>query len=297
MTRLLAEAPAKARSCLLAQMGQIADRNTCVGDWTPRLDFQANLRPNLGGVIQQRLQLQVQLANPLTGIDQLLHGADHLRGWGQTSRVDPNLLFVRGFDPANQRFVYQVNERFGNNPATRSAVFNPFQIAFTGRLQVGPDMQRDRAQAMLRAITGRGGAGAGAGRSLDVQNIVNRVAPNPATTLRLIADSLHMTLSEEQWLKIDSVAAALETKDSVLVDELQIHLDSAGGDVRQAFPRIQPALQLARNNYVAAVKQLQAILTAEQWDKLPEWFKNPTTNANAGRGAGQGGARGQRPPE
>jgi hypothetical protein len=298
MTRLLAGAPAKARSCLLAQMGQIADRNTCVGDWTPRLDFQANLRPNLGGMIQQRLQLQVQLVNPLTGIDQLLHGADNLRGWGQTSRVDPNLLFVRGFDPANQRFVYQVNERFGNNPAMRSAVFNPFQIAFTGRLQVGPDMQRDRAQAMLRAITGRGGAGAGVGRSLDVQNIVNRVAPNPATTLRLIADSLHLTLSEEQWLKVDSVATALESKDSLLVDELQIHLDSAGGDVRQAFPRIQPALQLARNNYVAAVKQMQGILTAEQWEKLPDWFRNPTTNANAGRGAGQGGARGgQRPPE
>jgi len=294
MTRLLAEAPAQARNCLLSQIGQIAGRNTCVGDWVPRLDFQANLRPNLGGMIQQRLQFQVQLVNPLTGIDQLLHGADHLRGWGQTSRVDPNLLFVRGFDPDARRFVYQVNERFGNNPATRSAVFNPFQIAFTGRLQVGPDMQRDRTLAMLRAITGRGGAASG---GVDVNAIVNRVAPNPATTLKMLADSLHLGLTARQLNSVDSVANALEAKDSVLVAELQVHLDSAGGDLQKAFPQIQPALQLARNNYVAAVKQMQAILTPEQWAKLPEWFRTPTTQPNAGRGAGNGAGRGQRPPE
>ena len=294
MTRLLAEAPAKARSCLLSQMGTIAGRNTCVGDWTPRLDFQANLRPNLGGAIQQRLQLQVQLVNPLTGIDQLLHGADNLRGWGQTSRVDPNLLFVRGFDNATQRYVYQVNERFGNNPATRSAVFNPFQVAFTGRLQVGPDMQRDRTQAMLRAITGRAGAASG---GVDVAAIISRVAPNPATTLKMLGDSLHLALTARELNAADSIAAALETKDSVLVAELQVHLDSAGGDIRQAFPKIQPALQLARNNYMAAVKQLQAILAPEQWAKLPEWFRNPTTNANAGARGGQGGRAGARPPQ
>ncbi len=292
MTRLLAGAPAAARNCLLAQVGQIAGRNTCVGDWNPRLDFQANLRPNLGGIIQQRLQLLVQLVNPLTGFDQLLHGADNLRGWGQTSRVDPNLLFVRGFDPVNQRFVYQVNERFGNNPATRSAIFNPFQVAFTGRLQVGPDMQRDRTQALLRAITGRAGAAVG---GVDVKAIVSRVAPDPAVTVRGFNDSLHLALTSAQLAAVDSVGMLLESKDSVLAEELQVHLDSAGGDIRQAFPQIQPALQLARNNYVVAVKQMQVVLTKEQWNMLPEWFRNPTTNAS-GRG-GQGGAgRAARPP-
>ncbi|CAN5910929.1 TonB-dependent receptor [soil metagenome] len=293
MTRLLAEAPAKARSCLLAQMGTVAGRNTCVGDWTPRLDFQANLRPNLGGIIQQRLQLQVQLVNPLTGLDQLLHGANNLSGWGQTSRVDPNLLFVRGFKPDSNRFVYQVNERFGNNPASRSAAFNPFQVAFTGRLQVGPDMQRDRTQALLRAITGRAGA---AGGGVDAKAIVSRVAPNPAVTVRGFNDSLHLALTPAQLAAVDSVGMLLESKDSVLAEELKTHLDSAGGDIRQAFPQIQPALQLARNNYVAAVKQMQVVLTKAQWDTLPEWFRNPTTNPNAG-GRANGAPRAQRPPE
>jgi hypothetical protein len=291
MQRLLASAPAKARDCLLAQMGQIAGRNTCVGDWTPRLDFQANLRPDLGGMLQRRLQLQVQLVNPLTGLDQLLHGANNLRGWGQTSRVDPNLLFVRGFDPVDQRFLYQVNERFGNNPASRSAVFNPFQIGLTGRLQVGPDMQRDRTQAILRAISGRNGPG------VDVKAIVARVAPNPATTIILLADSLHLALTPAQVESVTAVGRAMEAKDSVIVAEMQTRMDSAGGDLRTVFPQLQPALQLARNNYVAAVKQMQSILTAEQWQKLPEWFRTPSTQPNAGRRPGNApGAREARSP-
>ncbi|MEP6732920.1 MAG: carboxypeptidase regulatory-like domain-containing protein, partial [bacterium] len=292
MQRLLAGAPAKARDCLLAQMNQIASRNTCVGDWTPRLDFQANVRPDLGGILQQRLQLQIQLVNPLTGLDQVLHGANNLRGWGQTSRVDPNLLFVRGFDSESQRFLYQVNERFGNNPATRSAVFNPFQVALTGRLQVGPDMQRDRTQAALRAIAGRGGAA----RAVDVKTIVNRVAPNPSATLMLLADSLHIALTMPQIDSISAIGRTLEAKDSLIIAEMQTRVDSTGGDVRTQFPQLQPALQLARDNYVAAVKTLQAILTPEQWAMLPEWFRNPTTQPNAGRRPGNGAAPGARPP-
>jgi hypothetical protein len=296
MARLLADAPAKAKSCLLAQMSAVAGRNSCFGDWTPRLDFQANLRPSLGSVIGQRLQLQVQMVNPLTGLDQLLHGSDHLRGWGQTSRVDPNLLFVRGFDAVNQRYIYQVNERFGNNPASRSAVFAPFQIGLTGRLQVGPDMQRDRTQALLRALSGRNGAG------VDVKGIVTRVAPNPATTLMLLSDSLHIGLTMAQIDSVTAIGHAMEAKDSLLIAEMQIQVDSVRADssaaaLRAAFPMLQPALQLARNNYVAAVKQMQAVLLPEQWAKLPDWFRNPTTNANTGAGGrGAGGARGGRPP-
>ena len=297
MQRLLAGAPAKARDCLLSQMGQIASRNSCVGDWTPRLDLQANLRPNLGGMIQQRLQLQVQLVNPLTGLDQLLHGAGNLRGWGQTSRTDPQLLFVRGFDPVSQRFLYQVNERFGNNPATRSSVFSPFQVALTGRLQVGPDMARDRQQAMLRAITGGRGGANGAAGAVDVKAIIARVAPNPATTILQLADSLKLDLGKAQIDSLTAIAAALESRDSLLVEDLRVKLDSAGGDVRTAFPVIQPHLQLARDNYVKAVKQMEGVLTREQWARLPEWFRNPTTNANARGAGGAPGGRGARPPE
>jgi hypothetical protein len=152
-------------------------------------------------------------------------------------------------------------------------------------------MQRDRQLAMMRAITRRPGLARG-----DVQSIVDRVAPNPATTLFQLADSLHVTLSGEQRESATAIGAKMEHKDSVIVEELRVRLDSAGGDIRQAFPQIQPVLQIARNNYVAAVKELEAVVTPEQWALLPEWFRNPSTQPQAGRGQGQGAGRQARPP-
>ena len=37
---------------------------------------------------------------------------DDLRGWGQPSFPDRTLMYVRGFDQASQRFIYEINERF-----------------------------------------------------------------------------------------------------------------------------------------------------------------------------------------
>ena len=87
--------------------------------------------------------ISVSAINPLAGLDQLLHGSDNLKGWGQPNRADPTLLYVSGFDPINKRFIYTVNDRFGDNPASRAAIRTPFQLALQARLQVGPDRQRE----------------------------------------------------------------------------------------------------------------------------------------------------------
>ena len=63
----------------------------------------------------------VNFANPLAGLDQLVHGGDHLRGWGLPAAPDPILYYVRGFDPAAKRFIYDVNPRFGNTRPSVSA--------------------------------------------------------------------------------------------------------------------------------------------------------------------------------
>src|SRR4029078_965693 len=120
--------------------------------------LQANFRPNLGGTIGRRLMISVSALNPLAGIDELLHGSDNLHGWGQPNRADPTLLYVRGFDQQTNRFIYQVNERFGDNTASRSAIRVPFQLAVQARIQVGPDRQRELLEGMVRGINpGRGG--------------------------------------------------------------------------------------------------------------------------------------------
>ena len=298
MRRLLQGGPANARECLRSQLGAIAARNSCIGSWTPSLDLQANIRPNFGGVVGRRLMISISAINPLTGLDQLLHGSNDLRGWGQPNRADPTLLYVRGFDPVARRFLYQVNERFGDNPATRTAIRTPFQISLRARLQVGPDRQRELMEGMVRGINGpraAGGRAAGApGRNFDLRTIVNRVAPNPVATIIEMRDTLKLT--PEQVQRLQAIADALSAKNDSLIAsvEEQIAKGQGGADLAAVFPNIQPRLQEARNNYLAAVKSAQEVLTPEQWAQLPEAVRNPTLQRGLQRRL-DGGAPTRRP--
>ena len=276
MKRLLANGPRDARECLLKQLGEVATRNSCTGSWTPSVDFQANIRPDLGSFVGRRLMISVSAINPLAGLDQLLHGSDKLKGWGQPNRADPTLLYVSGFDPINKRFIYTVNDRFGDNPATRTAIRSPFQLALQARLQVGPDRQRELLEGTLRGINGDRAAGGRGGRNFDLRTIVNRVAPNPVAAIIALKDTIQLT--EDQVAKLQAVSDSLSAKnDSLIADvERQLAKGQGGADLAAVFPNIQPRLQQARNNYLAAVKSAQAILTPEQWSRLPDDIRNPT---------------------
>ena len=278
MRRLLANAPQDARVCLEKQLGEVAARNSCTGSWTPSVDLQANIRPDLGSFLGRRLMISVSAINPLAGLDQLLHGSDNLKGWGQPNRADPTLLYVSGFDPINKRFIYTVNDRFGDNPASRAAIRTPFQVALQARLQVGPDRQRDLLEGTLRGINGNRAAGGRGGRNFDLRTIVNRVAPNPITAILALKDSLKLGLTDDQLARLNAVADSLTAKnDSLIADvEQQLAKGQGGADLAAVFPNIQPRLQQARNNYLAAIKSAQAILTPEQWRMLPDDIRNPS---------------------
>lgn len=302
MRRLLDRAPAAARSCLQSQMGGIADRNSCRTAWSASLDLQLNFRPQLGAALARRLQVQVGLVNPLAGLDQLLHGTDHLRGWGQPTFVDNTLLYVRGFDPAAKAFRYTVNERFGSNALSRSALRNPFQIALTARMQVGVDRQRQLLEGMLNA-------GANARPRFDVRAMVRRLAPNPITPLLDLRAALKLTAPQVASLK--AIGDSLNAKSEALTKRLEEQVQKeakGGGDLQTLFPKLQPLLQEARNNYLDATKSIQTLLTPEQWAEVPETVKNPTLRpagaagarrpdggASGGSGGGTG-AGGRRPP-
>ena len=283
MQRLLAAAPGTARECLREQMGRIAGRNSCVSGWTPTLDLQFNLRPDLGGRIGRRLTMMVSLINPLAGADQLLHGSSGLRGWGQPNRPDATLLTVRGFDPVESRYVYEVNERFGDSRGARTALRNPFQVGIQARLQVGPDRQRERLLEGLAALGRRGGT-----RTLDARAIVERVAPDPVFPILERRDSLGLSMEQVAALEAisDSLSAAIDT----VVASVQATLDSAtaaGGTLATAFPAIQPRLQAMREEYLSALRAAERTLTREQWEKLPMRLRNPLQI----RGPGQEGRR------
>jgi hypothetical protein len=287
----LANAPARVRACLEAQFNTIADRNSCRSPWTTALDLQANLRPNFPGV-GRRLQLMVSLLNPLAGLDQLLHGKNDLRGWGQSSFSDPTLLYVRGFNPASNSYVYQVNERFGSNATARSSIRQPFQIGLQAHFQVGPDRQRELLQSMIRGGNRAGG--------FDLRQMMSRVAPDPMAPIIERRDSLKLTDDQVAALQriSDSLSAKLDSMAVALQDTIA-KLTSGTSDFSQIFPKIQPHLQEARNLYLAALKSAEKVLTPEQWKQLPEFVRNPTLRRGPLGGGGQGGQgeRRARPPE
>jgi hypothetical protein len=297
MSRLLAGTTGSTRECLRSQLGGIAGRNSCTSAWSPTLDLQANLRPNFGGTLGRRLNLMLSFVNPLAGVDQLLHGSKNLRGWGQQSRPDATLLYVNGFDTEQQRFLYRVNERFGDTRAARTAIRNPFQIGLQARLQLGPDRQREMLMGRLAAMGNRGGPGGGAG-GMNPRAMLERVAPNPATLILTFRDTLK--LSDAQVAQLTAIGDSLSIQNDSLAAQLTATAanaaTNAAGDIGAMFRMLQPRLQEARRNYLAALDRARGVLTPEQWERLPAEVRSPPA-AQQGPGRQRpGGGGGGRPP-
>ncbi|MFL5579902.1 MAG: Spy/CpxP family protein refolding chaperone, partial [Gemmatimonadaceae bacterium] len=290
MSRLLDAAPADARACLAAQRGRIADRNSCRGPWTPSLDFQVNLRPG-GAGLDRRLTLSLIAVNTLGGLDQLLHGAEGLRGWGQPARADPTLLYVRGFDPARQRFVYQVNERFGDTRGARTAVRAPFQVALQARLTVGPDQARDRIRQIFGGQGGQGAAGraggpAGPGAGGQAGGIARLLRlPNPIDSLLAYRDSLALTDAQVAQLTPirDTLAAKVDALAEGAMKEMQKASQSL--DPLSTFAQLRPRIQEGRTMVQQALDAAEKVLTPEQWAKVPERVKRPMRGLDRMMGA------------
>jgi hypothetical protein len=164
MMRLLESTPSRVRSCLESQFGTIADRNSCRNSWSQSLDMRASLRPNLPR-LERRLTMSADFRNVLTGLDQVLNGRDNLKGWGEGQRADGNLLEVRGFDHATSRFIYEVNEGFGQTRRGPNAFRNAFSVTFSGRVAIGgqPMMNNRAFGNPMGMFAGMGGMGGGGG--------------------------------------------------------------------------------------------------------------------------------------
>jgi hypothetical protein len=279
MARLVDVASSRARECLERQTGRIASRNSCSGPWYPSLDLQANFRPFIPGLIGRRLQLSVSTMNLLAGIDQLFHGADDLRGWGQPARTDGTLLYVRGFDPQRQAFIYQVNERFGDTRGSRSAFFAPFQIGVQARLQVGRDRQREMMQQMVQALrdTSRRAAGAanrgGGGQGgFNIRGMLERAAPNPATAVLARREELQLTA--QQVTRLEGIRDSLQARMDSTLDAVARQAERASTPA-ELMNQVRPRMEQARTEYQASIRVVESALTPEQWAKVPATIKNP----------------------
>lgn len=298
--RVLATTPAAARECLESQLGRVAARNSCRGPWTPSLDMQLNYKPDRFG-LKRRLTISTLLVNPLAGLDQALHGADDLRGWGQFARPDPTLLAVRGFDAADRRFVYEVNERFGNSRAASSAFRQTFQVGVQARYvygQGGGFGGFGGGQGGGRGAGGPGGGGPGGGIAAllaggDGEAAAAAAAANPLAQIIDLRDSL--ALDTAQVARLAAARDSLAARNTRWATEVRALIAKQGNNPDQAtlFSAVRPKLAERGRILQDGLKEAQAILTAEQWAKVPETVKNPLRGFLGGPGGRPGG--GQRP--
>ena len=150
MAQLLAGSTDEVRDCLARQLDRIAGRNSCRGSWisTGALNVsvdRATLR------LPYRTVMSLAFSNPLGAADLLINGSDNLRGWGQPAPApDPQLLYVRGFDPATQRYRYEVNQRFGAARPRYSTLRSPVMVTMSFRIDLGPTRERQMIEEMVR---------------------------------------------------------------------------------------------------------------------------------------------------
>jgi hypothetical protein len=308
MQRLLETAPQNVVRCLEAQLGQIAGRNSCRTEWTQSLDMRASIRPQLPQV-GRRVSVSVDALNVLAGLDHVFHGSDNLRGWGQQNRGDRNLLYVRGFDAAEQRFVYEVNELFGSPRGGTRAVFRqPFQLNISARIAIGPERGGmagfgGMGGGMMRGGGGGGGGGRGPGGipggmggqggpgGFDIETMIGRLFANPVETVLAMRDTLQ--LSDEQVGRLQLVNDSLTAKQTAgraRVAELQQRAERGGSPNPMAiFAEIRPLIEQTGRDRQAALQEVRQILTPEQWEMLPEQVRESRGMMQRQRQGGQGG--------
>ena len=291
MQALLATTDKSARECLRAQTGRIAGRNSCQGPWLQNANLTISLNP-VKFRLPQRATVSLNIANPLGAADLLLHGEDGIKGWGQQRIPDPALLYVRGFDPATQRFRYDVNQRFGNTDPRLSAIRAPVAITLQFRFDLGPTRER---QLLLQTLD--------RGRSLDGNKAPepqlkaqygNAGLPNPMATILRQADTLQLTSKQadslatmNRWylIRLDSIWAPVAKEFAALPD---------GYDREAAFRRYTKARQGSVDLLLKLQPRLQRLLTKEQKRKLPafiasyldERYLKSVRNGTAGTGFG-----------
>ena len=294
MQQLLATAPASVRGCLQQQLGQIAGRNSCEGPWYATMNARISL-VSQALHLPERATISLSLANPLTGIDALVHGPNNLRGWGAPQALDPTLLYVRGFNYNSATntgsFLYTVNPRFGASRSSSTALLAPVQLTLDVRYDVGPE--RERQQLALSLRTGR----TTKGQKLAADAIklrYERQYPNPFEQILQQADTLGLSNDAA-----DSIAA-LNKSYSRVIDSIWTPVSKYLADLPEkydldeAYDKVRAAENKSIDEIAIYGPAAKPLLTDAQLRMLPNFiaiFLDPNA-VRAVRPGQAGGGRG-----
>lgn len=266
MAELLSHASSRTKACLTSQVGTIAARNSCEGPWTATASAAITLNPEKLGW-DNRTTLSLNIANPIAGIDELVHGASHMQGWGQPAFPDPTLLRVRGYDPTTNAYKYEVNQRFGDTRFASSSVRLPFILTIEARVRLGGD---DDHQGIDNII---GPGRTRRGEKRNVQQIrgqlINSVF-NPLRGILQVKDSLAI-LSQQQVDRLTILQRQLTAKQDSIWAPVVTYLSSLPDsyNLDEAVEHIRPARMAAFDAMIAAMTEVAKILTPEQIADFP----------------------------
>ena len=270
--------------------------------------MQGNLNISFNSLkigLPQRANLNLQIANPLNGLDRLINGESGLKGWGANPSPSGQLLFVRGFDAASNTFKYEVNERFGSTrPAQTTLRSTPVSITMTMSIDVGPT--REQQQLLQQLDRGRSRAGNKPSlqqlRGTATSGIINPMQQllQQSDTLKLTrkqADSL-ATLNRYFVLRSDSIWNPVTKFLSELPDKYN-HDD--------AYGRYRDAREQTVDMLIKFAPGIKSLLTPAQIRVLPaslvsfldkrtlQGLRSGTAGGNQfGGGMGRGGGGGGR---
>ncbi|HVZ47583.1 MAG TPA: TonB-dependent receptor [Gemmatimonadaceae bacterium] len=266
MQTLVSNSPAYVRNCLQKQIDALAARNSCEGPWTAQANLSISFNPVKVGM-PQRANLSFSIQNPLGAADLLLHGDNHLQGWGQPAMPDQNLLYVKGFDPATNRFRYDVNQRFGSsNPA-----FTPFRLPVVAtamlRFDIGPT--REEQSLVQQLNLGRRTEGTKLPESLIKAIYSAGGLLNPLATILRQSDSLQLTSRQadslatlNRWflIRIDSIWTPIARDLAALPNDY---------DEGTAYARYKRGREASVDLLKRIAPQVKGLLEEPQRRKLP----------------------------
>jgi hypothetical protein len=292
MQQLLGGASSKVHSCLMSQLGQLAGLNSCEGPWTTNASLNLSLNP-LKFHLPQRATFSLSINNPLGAADLALHGENHLQGWGQTPFIDNNLLYVRGYDQTNQRYIYAVNQRFGSSSTAFNTALAPVSVVAMLRWDTAPTRERQTLTQTLDR-----------GRTTDGNRIQEPILKaiygtnaifNPlpqilrqSDTLKLSGDQADSIATLNRWyvIRVDSIWTPV----SKTLAALPTHYDH-----NAAYARYRAAREATVDLLLKIAPGVKRLLTAEQRRKLPDivtssldtWYLQSIRSGTAGSGANQ----------
>jgi hypothetical protein len=216
----------------------------------------------------RRVNVNINLANPLGGLDQVLHGTNDLRGWGTVPIPDQTLYTVRGFDPAASRFLYTVNPRFGSTNPALTTIRAPFRLTLDVSVDIGRPIPEQQLDKWLKP--GRGGRPGPKLGADELKKRYERNVPDPYRRLLQESDSLLLTRDQVDRIRNaqNAYRATMDSLWSHLARDLAALPDNYDGAaaLKEQEAATDAAWEVTRQD---VQKNLKAILTPVQLQILP----------------------------